>query len=115
MQATGGQRELSEAELSLNRYHELFEKYEKRFEGNEFGIPAYVLANFYAGWELECGQRQASLESDLAQNKARNDAAEAESQASDAATKARRADRTPTMVEQILGEKPKLIVGILCR
>jgi hypothetical protein len=54
----GTMHEQSEAENYLNKYHELFEKYERRFEGNEFGIPAYVLANFYAGWTMECEAKE---------------------------------------------------------
>jgi hypothetical protein len=52
------QTERSEAELSLETYHRLFEKYEKRFEGNELGLPAYKLADFYAGWEMECRAKE---------------------------------------------------------
>ena len=51
-------KEQSESDRYLDKYHELFEKYERRFEGNEFGIPAYVLADFYAGWELECRAKE---------------------------------------------------------
>ena len=53
-------------------------------------------------------QRQASLESELAQNQARRDAADAEQKASDAATAARRASKTPNLVEQVMGRKLKI-------
>jgi hypothetical protein len=39
---------MSASDLYLERYHELFEKYEKRFEGNSLGLPAYKLADMYA-------------------------------------------------------------------
>jgi hypothetical protein len=58
VQTTGGQRERSKAELRIELYNKLFDKYEKRFEGNEFGIPANVLADFYAGWELDVERRK---------------------------------------------------------
>ena len=60
------QTERSEAELYIERYHQLFEKYEKRFEGNEFGIPAHVLADFYAGFEMECRAKETNLSGRIA-------------------------------------------------
>ena len=52
--------EQSASESYLSEYRRLFEIYEPRFEGNELGIPAHVLANFYAGFEMECRAKESN-------------------------------------------------------
>jgi hypothetical protein len=73
---------------------------------NEFSDAPYSLA--VDEQRQRSRQRQANLESELAQNKARSDQADAEQRVQDQATAARRADRTPNMVEQVMGRKLKL-------